>query len=163
MAVPSPQGRRKMIPFFETRKAYTPTMFSHIGLTCKDPVVIERFYSKYFGFKRARVIPLGDDQILFIKSGHFYMELFKAKEQSPLAEPKDDGYPWAGLRHLAFEVESVDAKLAEMGADAKIMLGPADFSDFIPGWKGAWIADPEGNIVELNQGYVDQVTPPQLP
>jgi glyoxylase I family protein len=151
-----------MLPFFEQRKASVPTLFSHIGLTCKDPVVIERFYTKYFGFKRARVIPLGEDQILFIKSGHFYIELFKAKANSPLESPKDDGYPWAGYRHLAFEVESVDEKLAELGNAVKIMLGPADFSDFIPGWKGAWVADPEGNIIELNQGYVDQVTPPPL-
>ena len=151
-----------MLPFFEQRKASVPTLFSHVGLTCKDPLVIERFYAKYFGFKRARVIPLGDDQIIFIKSGHFYIELFKAKADSPLEAPKDDGYPWAGLRHLAFEVDSVDAKLAELGDAVKVMLGPADFSDFIPGWKGAWIADPEGNIIELNQGYLDQVTPPPL-
>ena len=151
-----------MIPFFEPRNVPVPTIFSHIGLTCKDPVVIERFYSKYFGFKRARVIPLGDDQILFIKSGHFYMELFKAKAVSPLEPPKDDGYPWSGVRHLAFEVENVDAKLTELGNAVKIMLGPADFGDFIPGWKGAWVADPEGNIIELNQGYVDQALPPAL-
>ncbi len=153
-----------MLPFFEPIKAATPTptYFSHIGLTCKDPLAQERFYCKYFGFRRARIIPLGDDQIVFIKSGIFYMELFKAKEASPLADPKDDGYPWSGLRHLAFEVESVDAKLQELGSAVKLMLGPADFSDFIPGWKGAWVADPEGNIIELNQGYVDQALPPAL-
>jgi glyoxylase I family protein len=151
-----------MMPFFEQRPTRVPTIFSHIGLTCNDPTVIERFYSKYFGFKRARVIPLGDDQILFIKSGHFYMELFKAKGTAPMAAPTDDGYPWAGYRHIAFEVEDVDAKLAELGSAVKVMLGPADFSDFIPGWKGAWVADPEGNIIELNQGYVDQVSPPPL-
>jgi glyoxylase I family protein len=78
-----------------------------------------------------------------------------------LDAPKDDGYPWAGVRHLAFEVDSVEGKLAELGNSVKLTLGPADFSDFIPGWKGAWVADPEGNIIELNQGYVDQVTPPQ--
>jgi glyoxylase I family protein len=151
-----------MIPIFEPRKSPVPVLFSHIGLTCKDPLVIERFYSRFFGFKRARVIPIGDDQIVFIKSGHFYIELFKAKADSTLDAPKDDGYPWAGVRHLAFEVDSVEGKLAELGSAVKLTLGPADFSDFIPGWKGAWVADPEGNIIELNQGYVDQVTPPQL-
>ena len=152
-----------MIPFIELHKSTIPTLFSHVGLTCKDPIAIERFYTRFFGFKRARVIPLGDDQIIFVKSGHFYMELFKAKADSPLDAPKDDGYPWAGLRHLAFEVENVEEKLAELGDAIKLMLGPSDFSDFIPGWKGAWVADPEGNIIELNQGYVDQVTPPALP
>ena len=136
--------------------------FAHVGLTCKDPLAIEKFYTKYFGYKRARVIPLGDDQIIFIKSDTGYLELFKAKETSPLPPPKDDGYPFAGLRHLAFEVDDVDAKLAELGDAVKIMLGPADFSDFIPGWKGVWVADPEGNIIEISQGYVDQDNPPPL-
>lgn len=152
-----------MIPFFDTQnKQVIPTFFSHIGFTCKDPIAQERFYHKFFGFRRARVIPLGGDQIVFIRSGNFYIELFKEKEQSPLPPPKEDGYPFAGLRHLAFEVENVDAKLAELGNAVTVMLGPADFSDFIPGWKGAWVADPEGNIIELNQGYVDQVAPPVL-
>jgi glyoxylase I family protein len=34
---------------------------------------------------------------------------------------------------------------------------------FIPGMRVAWIADPEDNIVELNQGYVDEENPPALP
>ena len=140
----------------------TVTHFSHVGLTCKDPLAIERFYTKYFGFKRARVVPLGGEQIVFIKSGNFYLELFLAKEESPLQPPENDGYDFSGLRHLAFEVDNVDDKLAELGNAVKIKLGPADFSDFIPGWKGAWVADPEGNIIELNQGYVDQDNPPPL-
>jgi len=138
------------------------TKFSHVGFTCKDPLAIERFYTRYFGFKRARLVPLGEEQIVFIKSGNFYLELFRAKEMSPLPPPQNDGYDFPGLRHLAFEVDSVDAKLAELGDAVKIMLGPADFSDFIPGWKGAWVSDPEGNIIELNQGYVDQDNPPPL-
>ncbi len=136
--------------------------FAHVGLTCKDPAAIERFYAKYFGFKRARLVPLGDDQIVFIKQGNIYLELFKAKEASPLPPPQNDGYDFAGVRHLAFEVDDVEAKLAELGKEVKVMLGPADFSDFIPGWKGAWVTDPEGNIIEISQGYVDQKNPPQL-
>ena len=67
-----------------------------------------------------------------------------------------------GFRHLAFLVDDLDAKLAEMGDDAKITLGPIDFGDFIPGMQTAWVSDPEGNIVELNQGYVDERDPPPL-
>ena len=130
--------------------------FSHVGLNCKDPLMMERFYTKYFGFKRARVVPLGEEQIVFIKSGNYYLELFLAKGEAPLPAPQNDGYGFAGVRHLAFEVDNVDAKLAELGDAVKIMLGPADFSDFIPGWKGAWVSDPEGNIVEISQGYKDE-------
>jgi glyoxylase I family protein len=91
-----------------------------------------------------------------------YLEIFRATEESPIRPPEKDGYPWAGWRHIAFTVDNVDAKLAELGEDARIMLGPMNFDDFIPGWRSAWVADPEGNIIEISQGYVDQVKPPPL-
>ncbi len=134
------------------------TAFAHVGLTCDDPVAIERFYTKHFGFQRARVIPLGAEQIVFIKSGSVYLELFQAKERAPIGPPAQDGYGWPGLRHLAFSVDDVDAKLAELGDEVKVTLGPLDFGDFIPGWRGAWVADPEGNIIEISQGYQDDST-----
>jgi glyoxylase I family protein len=139
------------------------TNFAHVGVTCQDPVVIERFYTRYFGFRRARVIPVSDtEQIVFIKSGEVYLELFPAKEKSTLPLPKNDGPQYPGLRHLAFQVDSVDAKLAEIGNNAKVTLGPLDFNDVIPGWRTAWIADPEGNIVEITQGYRDEKNHPPL-
>ena len=33
-------------------------------------------------------------------------------------------------------------------------------AQFIEGMRVAWISDPEGNIVELNQGYADEQAPP---
>jgi glyoxylase I family protein len=136
--------------------------FSHIGIACKDPLVVERFYTRYFGFRRARVIPLGSEQIVFIKSGAVSLELFQAKEDAPVPAPEKDGPWYPGWRHIAFHVDDIDAKLAELGADARVTLGPLDFNDFIPGWRTVWVADPEGNIVEITQGYVDQANPPQL-
>lgn len=136
--------------------------FSHIGISCLDPLAVERWYTRYFGFTRARVVPLGADQLVFIKSGDMYLELFKTNEKRPLPDPQKDGYAFEGFRHIAFQVESIDAKLAELGAEAKITLGPLDFSDFIPGWRTVWVADPEGNIVEISQGYQDQDNPPAL-
>ena len=76
------------------------------------------------------------------------------------ATPTEDGHHFPGVRHLAFKVDDVDAKLAEMGDDAKITLGPLDFSEVIPGWRTVWVADPDGRIVEISQGYVDQSDPP---
>jgi glyoxylase I family protein len=140
----------------------TLTTFSHMGIACKDPIVLERFYTKHFGFRRARVVPLGDTQIVFIKSGNVYLELFQAKEDSPVPPLKEDGPWYPGWRHIAFAVDNVDAKLAEMGNEAKITLGPFNFDDFLKGWRGVWIADPEGNIIELAQGYVDEQNPPPL-
>ena len=137
--------------------------FSHMAIACKDPLATERYYTKYFSFKRARVVSLGEEQIVFIRSGDVYLEVFQSKEEAVTPSFENDG-PWfPGWRHMAFQVDDVDAKLAEMGDDARITLGPLSFDDFIPGWRSVWLADPDGNIVEISQGYVDQENPPPLP
>ena len=136
--------------------------FHHMAVACKDPIALERWYTKHFGFVRARLLPLGDDQIVFIKSGAVYLELFTAKEEAPFGEKVQDGPWYPEWRHIAFKVDDIDAKLAEMGSDARITHGPFDFGAFIPGWKTVWVADPEGNIVEISQGYVDELNPPPL-
>lgn len=140
-------------------------IFSQVALTCKDPIITEKFYTQHFGFKRVRVAKLPDgDQIVFIKMGDsaFYFELFQAKEKLPIAPPVNDGPQYPSVRHLAFKVENVDAKLVEMGKDAKITLGPLNFDNYIPGWRTVWIADPDSRIVEISQGFVDQDNPPAL-
>jgi glyoxylase I family protein len=136
-------------------------MFHHMAIACIDPLEVERFYSRYFGFRRARLIPLGDgNQIVFIKNENAYLELFKAKEDRPVPHALEDGPWYSDWRHLAFKVDSVDEKLAELGKDARITLGPFNFDAFIPGWRTVWVADPEGNIVEITQGYQDEENPP---
>jgi len=138
-------------------------IFSQVAITCKDPIATEKFYTKHFGFKRARVAKLPDgDQIVFIKMGDsaFYFELFKAKEELPIPPPINDGPHYPGVRHLAFKVNNVDAKLVEMGNDAEITLGPINFDDYIPGWRTVWISDPDGRIIEISQGFVDEDNPP---
>ena len=137
------------------------TMFSHIGITCKDPIKLEKFYTKYFGFKRTRVYVPGPDQVVMIKSGEIYFELFKSTEDSPIPQFKEAGPMFPGLRHICFLVDDLDAKLKELGEEAEITLGPLDMSEFVPGMKVCWLADPEGNILELNQGYIDEADPPQ--
>ena len=136
--------------------------FSHIALACQDPLAVERFYTKHFGFTRARVYLPGPGQVVVIKAGAVALELFPAKEPRNGRAAGEDG-PWTpGWRHIAFLVDDLDAKLAEMGDEAVITLGPLDMGGFIPGMRVVWIADPEGNIVELNQGYVDEDNPPAL-
>jgi glyoxylase I family protein len=137
-------------------------VFSHVALNCQDPLATERFYVRHFGFRRARVIPLGAEQIVFLKAGAMYLELFQAKGDPPGPPLDKDGPGYCGVRHIAFQVADVDAALAAMGADARVTLGPLDFGAFIAGWRTAWVSDPDGNIVEISQGYTDQDDPPQL-
>jgi glyoxylase I family protein len=140
----------------------TSQCFSHIALNCRDMQATEQFYARYFGFQRARVVDLGADQIVFLKLGSVYLELFQAQGINPAAAPEKDGSTWPGIRHIAFQVENVDATLLEIGEAAPISLGPFSFDEFIPGWRTVWIRDPDGNIVEISQGFVDQESPPQL-
>ena len=139
-----------------------PATFHHVALSCRDPHVTERFYVKHFGFARARVIQAGDVEVVFLKSGLAYLELFKSEGDPPAPPAGQDGPHYPGIRHLAFKVDSVDAKLREIGSEAKVTLGPLAFDAVIPGWKTGWIADPDGRIVEISQGYVDQPTPQPL-
>jgi glyoxylase I family protein len=140
-------------------------IFHHISLNCRDPIALERFYSRHFGFKRARVVQLPDNrQIVFLQGPNIYFELFPAQGERPISQDiGPDGPLYPGVRGISFLVDSIDALLAAMGPDARITFGPLDFGGFIPGWKSVWLADPEGNVVQLTQGFVDQENPPPLP
>ncbi len=129
-------------------------IYAHMGLNCKDMEATEAFYCTHFGFHRARAIPLGDDQIIFLKSGEIYLELFKAKGDSPETPYTNDGPQYAGFRHISFTVEDVDATLKAISAE--LTLGPLVLDD-ITGWKAAWIKDPDGRIIEICQGYKDDM------
>lgn len=134
----------------------------HVGLSCNDPIAIEKWYTKHFGFSRGRVYAPGAEQVVMIQASGVYLELFKATEERPAPKVLGAGPDYSGFRHFAFLVEDLDAKLAELGDETTVTLGPLDMTEFIPGMRVAWIADPEGNIVELNQGYVDEASPPPL-
>jgi glyoxylase I family protein len=136
----------------------------HISLTCDDPIAVERFYTKHFGFHRARVVPPmgGPAQIVFLRGAGTLLELFRGVRPNPLPPAQDDGYPWSGVRNFSFEVDDVDRKIEEMGRDL-VTSGPVPFDDFVPGWRSAWLRDPGGNIIQITQGYTDQDNPPPLP
>jgi glyoxylase I family protein len=132
-----------------------PVVFSHVALNCRDLATTERFYVRHFGFRRVRAIPLGEQQIVFLRSGDVLLELFQAEGD---ADPgvADGPHAAGAVRHLAFQTSDVYASLTDLGADAEVTLGPLDFGDFIPGWRTAWVRDPDGVVVEVSQGYVDE-------
>ena len=136
----------------------------HLSLTCDDPIAVERFYTRHFGFSRARVVDLGQgSQIVFLRGAGTLLELFRSAQPNPLKPAEGDGYPWSGVRNFSFEVDDVDRKIADMGSDAVVTFGPTSFDAFIPGWRSAWLRDPAGNIFQITKGYTDQENPPTLP
>ena len=111
---------------------------SQLAITCKDQDLTEAWYCKHFGFRRARIAVLPDGKkIVFLKMADCAF------------------YTFPGFRHFAFKVSDVDQKLAEI-EQAEITLGPLNFDDYIPGWRTAWIRDPDGRIIEISQGFQDE-------
>ncbi|MFD4138606.1 MULTISPECIES: VOC family protein [unclassified Streptomyces] len=130
--------------------------WSHVGLNCRDQRRTEEFYTRWFGFRRARVVPVGDRQIVFLRQKDAYLELFPAREE--LGVPGCDDGPAApgAVRHIAFQTSSVDELLAAMEDAADVTLGPLAFDDVVPGWRTVWLRDPDGVVVEVSQGFRDQ-------
>ena len=136
----------------------TLQIISQLAITCADQSVTEAWYTKNFGFRRARVAKLPDGkEIIFLKmaDSSFYLELFAADGPSPLPQATNDGHTFPGFRHLAFQVDDVDKKLMEIDSP-EISLGPLDFDGYIPGWRTVWIVDPDGRIIEISQGFQDE-------
>jgi glyoxylase I family protein len=134
----------------------TEISFHHVALTCESVPRTEQFYCDNFGFTRKRAFEIGNGkEIVYISNGSAYLELFPKEAERPIPAFDKDGPAYPGLRHIAFRVADVDAALAAMHDRPDISLGPLTFDAFIPGWKSVWIKDPDGNLVELSQGYKD--------
>ncbi|OLB81984.1 MAG: glyoxalase [Actinobacteria bacterium 13_2_20CM_2_71_6] len=134
----------------------TDLRWSHVGLNCRDPQATEEFYRTWFGFERARTVSLGDEDIVFLRRGDAYLELFHTPADRP-GEAQADGPQTPGIaRHLAFQTDDLDGFLGRVGGDIEVSLGPLHFDDFIPGWRSVWLRDPDGVIVEVSQGFRDE-------
>jgi len=129
--------------------------FAHIALNCVDMPAAIDFYTRHFGFRVTRRLPIGGElEIVFIARSDIHLELFPTDKKAPLTEA--DGLATTGtLRHFAFQVDNLDDLLAQMGEEAVVTLGPLDFGVFIPGWRTVWLRDPNGHIVEVTQDYSD--------
>jgi glyoxylase I family protein len=145
---------------------------SMLALVCGNPLATELFYTKHFGFKRARVYLPGENQVVVLRNGNTYIQIFPAfamrpqcldfeSAPSPYPGGKGAGPLYPGVRKLAFLVDNVERKLAEMGDAAKITQSSRP--GLVPGSKTVWLADPSGNVVELIEGYYDENDPPQAP
>jgi glyoxylase I family protein len=139
-----------------TMTALDGMRWSHVGLNCVDQRETEEFYTRWFGFRRARVVEADGDRVIFLRRGDVYLELFTtAAGQASRPEGAGPEHPGTA-RHIAFQVADVDAFLAEADGKLPISLGPLSFDSVIPGWKTVWVTDPDGMVVEVSQGYTDQ-------
>jgi len=127
---------------------------THISFKCRDRQAMEQFYTTHFGFRRARVFNAGKpNELLLLKLASTRLELSQAPAGATACGPE----PAVGYAHLAFEVECLETIIAALHA-ANIPAGPIrDCAAALPGMRVCFLKDPDGNNVELMQGYSDQL------
>ena len=118
---------------------------SHIAIGCSNLEKVAAFYSETLGLKRAFILerPENSLRIVYIDAGQgSFIELLE-RDADPV-EPRN-----VGLAHVCLEVENLEAeieRLAGLGIKLKRPL-----TQGCDGNLQAWIADPEGNPIELMQ------------
>jgi glyoxylase I family protein len=129
--------------------------FNHIAFRCRDIAKEEAFYTKHFGFKRSRTFNKGTPgEFFMLKLGSIRLELFPPDAGKPIAaKSADDSH---GFLHLAIEVPKLEPVIAALTADGIECGNIIDCSKHIPGLHICFFHDPEGNRVELMQGYKDE-------
>ena len=129
-------------------------LVQHIALNCRDKERTEAFYTKHFGFKRARVFNDGQPgEFVMLRLGGVCIELFNAP---PEHKDLHGGEQPIGFKHFAFEVPSLEEAIAKLKADGISTEEIIDCSWVTEGMRVCFFDDPDGNRMELMQGYQDQ-------
>ena len=127
--------------------------FDHVGLSVADLEAAEAFYTTAFGFARQLAFELTPHPIRGVMLTHpdgFRLELFEhaASVPGPHAANPIEAHATRGYNHFALRSADID-RLWERAieAGASPVMVPADSPE--PGVRFAFLADPEGNLVEL--------------
>ena len=89
-----------------------------------------------------------------LKLGSFRLELFPTDSAKTMNQ---NGSEQAiGFKHLTFDVPNLDSAIEALRGDGIEPDRVIDFSTVIPGSRLLFFRDPEGNIVELMEGYRDE-------
>jgi catechol 2,3-dioxygenase-like lactoylglutathione lyase family enzyme len=129
------------------------TAFDHIGLCVADLEAAEDFYARAFGFTRQLAFELPPHPIRGLMLGHasgMRLELFERAGSAPgiQAASPIEALATRGYGHFALsapDIEPVFAGALAVGGRAVREPGPSPE----PGVRFAFLADPEGNLVEL--------------
>ena len=118
----------------------------HIAIICSNYQTSKFFYTEILGFDIKQEVFRAERQSFKLDlmiAGHYQIELFSFPHP-----PKRLSRPEAcGLRHIAFEVDSVEDILAELQGKG-IAVEPIRIDEFT-GKKFTFIADPDGLPIEF--------------
>ena len=126
----------------------------HVGIDCADLEAQSDFYRRAFDLE----VELEGDfpefnfrGVMLVSTEGWHLELFKRDGAGPRPVPDDaDGqHDVLGIGHVCFSVSDLGAaydRLLALGAAPR--LPPMPYPG-VPEWRLAYLADPEGNLVEL--------------
>ena len=123
--------------------------FEHVGMTSGDLDRTIAFYRDLLGLKLVLRKPSGQGEVAFLDAGGGMLEIFAQPGQT-IERARDVPPHEAGMRHLTFAFDSVDAtieKLEAAGVEVLEAPRPAFFTEMIA--RVAFVRDPDGIIVEL--------------
>jgi glyoxylase I family protein len=125
----------------------------HVALRCRNLAAQEAFYTRHFGFKRSATLNRGQpNEFFLLKLGSVRLEFFPPEAASEQAR---GGEQAVGFRHLAFEVPKLEPLLEALKADG---IQPDPIIEIAErNLRIVFFRDPEGNIIELVEGALDEV------
>ena len=131
-----------------------PRRLDHVGLNVADLAAAERWYAEAFGYVRDLALRLDalelDIVMLIHPDGGDRLELLHRPGSQPGLRATDPAVAvlTEGFGHIAFDVRGVDETFDRLVAlGARPVMTPRPSPE--PGVRMAFVADPEGNLVEL--------------
>jgi lactoylglutathione lyase len=129
------------------------TAFDHVGLCVADLDAAEAFYERAFGFTRQLAFELSPHPIRGLMLRHdsgMRLELFERAGSAPGIQGRTpiEALATRGYGHFALAAPDIDEVFdGALAAGASAMIEPSASPE--PGVRFAFLADPEGNLVEL--------------
>jgi glyoxylase I family protein len=118
----------------------------HVAIICSDYVVSKRFYTEVLGLKIVQEIYRAEREsykLDLMVGNQYQIELFSF----PHSPARPSRLEAAGLRHLAFEVDDIDATAAELNKHG-VVTEPIRIDEHT-GKRFTFFADPDGLPLEL--------------
>jgi catechol 2,3-dioxygenase-like lactoylglutathione lyase family enzyme len=127
--------------------------WDHVGLNVADLDAASAWYGQVLGLRTEREFAVpgtGLRGCMLMHSSGYRLELIERSGSVPGIQAAGPGEAalTRGFGHMAFQVADLDAVYdAMLAAGASARVPPTDAPR--PGARMAWVADPEGNLVEL--------------
>ena len=121
----------------------------HIAIICSNYSVSKKFYTEILGFSIKQEVfreERNSYKLDLTLNGTYVIELFSF----PAPAPRPSRPEAAGLRHLAFAVNNIDAAIVELNSKG-VQTEPVRIDEFT-GKKFTFFQDPDGLPLELYEG-----------